>query len=517
MARRPDAELDRRTFLRLSGVSATVVALAIAAPEDTAAARPLDGDVFSLGVASGDATDSSVVLWCRLATDPEAADGHGGMSRRRVPVRWEVSEDREFRHIARRGTALASPELAHAVHPEPEGLAPNRRYYYRFHAAGQTSPIGQTRTLPAAAEVPSHFTFATASCQHWANGHYTAYRHLAAEEPDAVLFLGDYIYEGRDHTGDIKRQGATPGEQHDYHCETLGQYRLRYALVHLDPHLQAAHRAAPWFCIWDDHEVQNNWDRSGYPRDDVEEADYRRLQAVAFRAYYENLPLSLTTRPSGPAMPLFRSFDVGGLARFNLTDVRQFRDPVPPDYPVGRDEADRTLLGAEQEAWLYDNLRSSPTLWNVVASGVVLTPFDQAGTTADMWNGFPANRQRLVDAMADSSNPVVISGDIHEHLAGDIRADYTDPDSPTVAAELTTTSVSSLGDGAPLDGGGGWLKNTYVHYNETLRGYVSVRMSPEEVVAEFRTVPYVEADDRAPIETGARFRVSSGTAGLQRL
>ena len=209
---------------------------------------------FTLGVASGDPAAGGAVLWTRLAPEPLT---DGGMPPSPVEVGWEVARDDRMRQIVRSGTVIARPESAHAVHVEVDGLQENRPYWYRFHAGGVPSPIGRTRTLPAAGAAVDRLRFAFASCQHYEFGHFTAYEHLAAEDLDLVFHLGDYIYEGS-RRADLT-DPTIPRQHLDPEAVTLDQYRRRYAQYHLDPALQAAHAACPWMVTWDDHEVENDY------------------------------------------------------------------------------------------------------------------------------------------------------------------------------------------------------------------------------------------------------------------
>ena len=520
MAHRPSPEpgqgLARRSFLQLSGLGAATVALGVAAPAhaDATPDRPVPSGAFALGVASGDPRPDGAVLWTRLAPEPLAADGHGGMPRRPVPVSYEVAEDTSFRQIVRRGLAIASPELAHAVHPEVRGLRPGREYFYRFRAGSEISPVGRTKTLPATGRPASSFSFAAASCQAWYHGHFSAYRHLAAQDLDAVFFLGDYIYEyGIVAGGNLWRAGASVGPEHGVEIETLEQYRLRYSLFKTDPYLQAAHAAAPWLLTWDDHEVQNNYgaDESRYG---ISPELFLHRRAVGYRAFYENLPLSTTSLPAGPDSRVFRRFDVGTLARLNILDTRQYRDSLPTDE-ADRQAERRTLLGAQQEQWLYDGMARSRATWNVIANGVVVTAISDDRT--DQWDGYPANRRRLLSAMKDTSNPVVLTGDIHKHVAAELKADFADPASASVGVELICSSIASDGDGAVTDAyTKDWLRHPYVKLYDGRRGYVHGRMTPDELVSEFTVVPWVEADAEAPAQTVARFVTPAGTPGLER-
>ena len=209
--------------------------------------------VFPLGVASGDPSSDGMVLWTRLALDPLAADGQGGMAGP-VPVRWEVAEDETFSRIAISGETVAEAVSAHSVHVETAGLRPGRPYWYRFTAQGQRSPVGLTRTAPAPNARADRLRLAIASCSNWERGYFSAYRHMAEERPDLTLFLGDYIYEyslGAQRSAEVVRPYGLE------EANSLAGYRNRYALHRTDPDLQALHAAAPCLAIWDDHEVQD--------------------------------------------------------------------------------------------------------------------------------------------------------------------------------------------------------------------------------------------------------------------
>ena len=512
------APVSRRRLLQLSGASAAVIALGIDAR--SARAEPsseLEGaaapeGMFSLGVASGAPRPDGVVLWTRLAPEPLAEDGHGGMPLKEVTVRWEVAIDEDFRSIVAHGRALAQPALAHAVHPRVEGLDPGTEHFYRFRAGRELSPVGRFRTLPAEGEPAESFSFGLVSCQAWYHGHFTAHRHLAAEEDlDLVVFVGDYIYEYGITETNLWRQGAEVGEAHRVEIETLEQYRLRYALFKSDPHLQAVHARAAAVAVWDDHEVQNNYtgalSDTGIPED-----DFAHRIAVAYRAFYENMPLDVAALPDGTDTDITDGFDVGSLARFSLLDSRQFRDAKPADAAEQHRE-DRTILGTEQEEWVGERLASSTATWNLLANGVVLVPIDEAST--DMWDGYPAARRRLLAQMAEASNPVMLTGDIHKHVAAEIPADPDDPGEERLGVELVCTSVASDGDGAKTDSATeDWIQHDYVQLYDGRRGYVHVRLTPEEMVSSFHVVDWIEADDTAPKQLTARFTTPAGEPRL---
>ena len=241
------AAVSRRTFL-LGGLA---VVAGASLPGQVAGVPWGAGDPFTLGIASGDPWPTGVVVWTRLVPQPLADDGRGGMPRRTVPVDWQVASDPGFRRVVRSGTAAAVPERAHAVHVEVDGLAPGAEYFYRFRVGPYLSPAGRTRTAPGPLVTPAA-RLAVASCANFANGWYTAYRRIAEEDPDLVLFLGDYIYEYAASPGDV-RQVLGPV------ASTLDTYRFRYSQYKRDPDLRAAHEVAPWVVTLDDHEVQNDW------------------------------------------------------------------------------------------------------------------------------------------------------------------------------------------------------------------------------------------------------------------
>jgi phosphodiesterase/alkaline phosphatase D-like protein len=215
--------IDRRRFLILTGGLAAGSQLLPTWPE-RADAADLDPAPFPLGLASGDPDHCSVVLWTRLANDPLVPGG--GLPATPVTVGWELARDPGFRHVLARGSTVARPEDAHAVHVTARGLPPDRWFHYRFHALGQTSRTGRTRTMPAPGRLPDEFRLAVASCQSWAGGPYPAYRDLAEHDVDLVLHLGDYIYE------------TSNG--------SLDEFRRLHALYKTSPQLREAHARAPF-------------------------------------------------------------------------------------------------------------------------------------------------------------------------------------------------------------------------------------------------------------------------------
>jgi alkaline phosphatase D len=359
--------------LLLGGALATGVALPGVA--SAAAAPRLRSSPFTLGVASGDPTSTGIVLWTRLAVDPLADDGLGGMPNAAYSLTWQLSTEPRFRNIVRTGRVQATPETAHSVHVEVEGLEPGREYWYRFRTAGHVSPAARTLTAPAPRSFGPPLALAVASCAQYEAGFFTAYRRLAQDEPDLVLHLGDYFYENANPASGSVRTVAGPEVQ------TVADYRRRHAQYKSDLDLQAAHAVAPWVVVFDDHEVDNNW------ADEVPENDqpnFLARRAAAFQAYYENMPLRSTSLPQGIDMQLYRRIQWGRLATFHMLDTRQYRsdqacgDGVDADCAARLDEA-RSITGAEQEAWLLDGLGRSPT----VGVELVTTSVTSGGNGSD--------------------------------------------------------------------------------------------------------------------------------------
>ena len=516
--------LSRRSLLRLAGVGSATVAAGIAAPakaqsdfgssigQGSSIGSWITPKLFGLGVASGTPRADSMILWTRLAPEPLAGDGHGGMPQVSVPVHWEVAhaEDRQFAQPVQQGIALAQSELAHSVHPQVQGLQPRTEYIYRFRVGNVYSPVGRFKTLPAAGEKVEEFSFAVASCQAWYHGHYTAWRHMAEEKNlDLIFFVGDYIYEYAINEGDnLWRKGATVPEAFTHTVQTLEQYRLRYSLFKTDKHLQAGHARAPMVVIWDDHEVENNhaglWSEKGTNRDFF---SYQR--AAAYRAFYENTPVAPEVCPEGPHSQIYNSFDVGDLLRFVNVDTRQYRDAVPDSVdPATLADGNRSILGEKQERWMHEQFRTSRAQWNVLTNSVVVAPI--ADDKVDQWDGFPASRNRLMETFKHTKNPVVLTGDIHQHCAAEL---WDEAKKPT-AVELICTSIASDGDGQAGTPSKEWLAHPYVKRMDQRRGYIRVNVTPARLESEFVVVPYIEKDDKAPRQTAFRFETPTGSNRL---
>lgn len=473
---------------------------------------------FTLGVASGEPRPEGVVLWTRLAREP--LNG-GGMPRHDLQVEWEVAEDERFAKVIARGTGVASRAFAHSVHVTLDRLRPARWYWYRFRAGKHLSPVGRTRTAPAAGSSPDRFHFAFVSCQDYQAGLYTAYEHLAGEDVDLVVHLGDYIYEYGVRSGGPVRKHEGP------EVTDLRGYRNRHALYRSDPHLQRAHAYFPWMVTWDDHEVANDYaDMAVREGESPERFSQRR--AAAYRAYYEHMPLRRSSLPRGPDMRIYRQAQFGDLVQISMLDTRQYRS----DQPCGGDIQPRcaealsesqTMTGPAQERWLLQNLDKSPARWNVIGQQTMLGQF-KAGEGAealfnmDAWDGYAAARARLLGFMAHRrpSNPIVITGDVHSSWVNDLKTGFDEEGSSAVGTEFVGPSITSeLPPPLALAVEIARADNPHTRFFEgSSHGYVLCDVDRRRMRSDYRVVSNVTTAG-APVSTLASFEIADGRAGAQ--
>lgn len=510
-------ELDRRSFLR--GTAGVVSGFGLISTIPLLGMTPKSQEYpFTLGVASGDPLPDGVVLWTRLAPRPLMG---GGMPANPVDVQWEVSEDQSFHRIVKEGKTVAAPEYGHSVHVEVDGLQPDRWYHYRFKMGEEASPTGRTKTAPSFDKDLKELNFAFASCQKYTHGYYTAYEHMVNENLDVVFFLGDYIYE-KNEQGQIERRHLP-----DREIYSLEDYRIRYGQYKSDPLLQAAHAAFPWIVAPDDHEVKNNWGGEGPPYENNEQFLARR--AAAFQAYYEHMPLRKAPAPHN--MQLYRGFSYGNLVEFSILDTRQFRTNFACGAQNFAEQCDerldpsRTILGDEQEAWLLGNLKRSSAHWNILPQQIRMAQVDRksgAGTaySMDKWDGYVGSRNRLFEVVKnrDVSNFVVLTGDSHKNWVNDLKEDFDNPNSPVLGTEFMGTSICSSGNGFEIDPFGEKVlkENPHIRYYNAERGYVRCKVTPKEMRADFRVIPYVTKPG-APVETRATFVIKNGQPGACRV
>ena len=511
--------LDRRCFLL---GTASLVGLPLLGLHSGCSREPkFSANPFTLGVASGDPSPDGVVLWTRLATEP--LTGGGLPPDEAYDVHWRVASDANMLQVVQSGTATASPELAHSVHVEVNGLEPGRWYWYEFRAGSEVSSRGRSRTAVATAQGVDRLKFSFVSCQHYEHGYFSAFRHMAADDLDLVIHLGDYIYEA---AGLPKRVRKHLGGE----LKTLEDYRNRYAQYRSDPDLQAAHQAFPWIVTWDDHEFDNNYaadvpeEKGPMPRD-----KFLARRAAAYQAYYEHMPLRRSSIPNGPNMQLYRRFVFGNLAQFDVLDTRQYRS----DQPCGDGNKPRcdgvfapnaTIMGTQQEKWLFDGLDQSRALWNVIAQQVMVAPLDRVPggdkiLNMDKWGAYDTCLNRFMHFLDEGnpSNPLVLTGDIHNNWVNDLHLDFADPRSKIVGTELVGTSIASGGDGSDWreDTEGVLRDNPFIRFFNDQRGYVRCLLSRTECRADYQVLDFVERPGGS-ISTRASFVVQDGVKGVKK-
>jgi len=512
--------LSRRELLKIAG-SVGLAAIARPITAQQTIARPVFMTFpFTLGVASGDPLPNGIVLWTRLA--PQPLDG-GGMPMTNVDVQWELAADRTFRTVAQRGTAIARPELGHSVHVEVEGLQPGREYWYRFRAGDEISQVGRTKTAPAAGAAVDQLRFAVCGCSHYETGYFTAYRAIADEQFDFVFHTGDYIYEGRGHGG---RSPAAVREHSGQEIYTVVDYRNRYAQYKSDPHLLAAHASAPFVVSWDDHEVDNDYAGDRDEHDTPSELFLLR-RAAAYQAYYETMPLRRRSVPTGSSMLLYRRLQFGGLVDLSVLDTRQYRSKQAcggGSKAACAEAIDpgRTMLGSEQEKWLFENLANARSTWTVLGQQVPTFARDAQKIDPatrfpmDKWDGYVGARNRLYARLKETRapNPVLLSGDVHQHYGGDLKLDYARPDSETIGVEFTNTAITSGGDGADTTPAWEQIKsdNPHIKYHSSRRGYIACTATPASMRADFKVLDRVTVPDQ-PVRIGGSLIVEAGRRG----
>jgi alkaline phosphatase D len=339
---------------------------------------------------------------------------------------------------------------------------------------------------------------------------------MAEDRPDLILHLGDYIYEYAESPRALRRHAG--GE-----TVTLADYRRRYAQYKTDPDLRAAHAAAPWLVVPDDHEIENNV--AGLHRvDDIPHltrAQWVARRAAAYRAYYENMPLRPGQAPRGRGIRLYRRVHWGRLATFHLLDTRQFRDDQACHDGLrscaAADRPDRSITGAAQESWLLDGFARHEATWDVVGQQVFFAGRLDADGRGDMdtWDGYRASRTRIQRGWVERRvrNPVVLTGDVHSSWANELKADYEDERSATIGTELVTTSVSSGGDGTADRAVPDASTNPHLRFYSNRRGYVRTRIGRSELRADFRSLESV-SERGVPATTAGSFVVLDGRPGL---
>jgi alkaline phosphatase D len=448
----------RRTVVKAAAASAALLPLAAgtsAVAADTAA------PAFLHGVASGDPLPDGVLLWTRVTPTPQAVPGSGEGPE--VAVHWQIAEDPSFGTVVARGTTSARAASDHTVKVDVRGLRPATEYFFRFTSRGAHSPVGRTRTTPAHDDTAHAVRFGVVSCSNWEAGWFSAYRHLAARRDlDAVLHLGDYIYEYGAGEYPAQEQVVRPNFP-THEITTLDGYRARHATYKTDADLQAMHAAHPVVAIWDDHEFANDaWSSGAQNHTPGTEGEWAQRVAAAKQAYFEWMPVRTST-----AGTTYRRLRFGKLADLHLLDLRSFRSQQSTIGNGDVDDPDRTITGRAQLDWLKEGLASSDASWKLVGTSVMISPVafgsvpaellrpiaellglprEGLAVNVDQWDGYTDDRRELLAHLWEQgiSNTVFLTGDIHSAWANDVPVKAsTYPFSPSAATEFVVTSVTS--------------------------------------------------------------------------
>ena len=477
--------ITRRAFLRGAAASFVTPSLVTHAQVGNSGAQ-----LFRHGVASGDPTADRVVLWTRL-TEPPTRSAIGP-----IAVEWHVAADEQLTKVVAEGSVTASPDRDFTVKVDAAGLEPGRSYFYAFTAGGQRSPIGRTRTL--AARGAGRVVLAVVSCSNYGTGYFNVYRCLAGRDDlDAVLHLGDYIYESANGQYGVGPEGGRVA-QREAHDVTLADYRQRYAAYRSDIDLQAAHARHPFVVVWDDHELADNAWADGARGHAPGDGNWKRRQAAAYQAYLEWMPVRESTQ-SG--IRLYRSFRVGDMADVIVLDTRAFRDrQLAPEDVVRQDRGSRSLLGEQQERWFFDRLRASKrdnTRWRLIGQQIMFSQLNPPGAppNPDFWEGYPAARRRVLDFLDDErlTNVSILAGDVHSSWAFNVPRNpwsAAPADNRSLAIELVAPAISSV----PLFGEPGVrermmaLRERAPHLrflDGDRNGYVLLELTRERLLAEW--------------------------------
>lgn len=531
----------RRDILKLTMAGAGAAAGFLLEGPAFSAALGLAGGVFQYGVASGDPLPDRVVIWTRVTPDPGATPGSGKGAP--TAVRWRVSRRRDLADPVASGTFTTDPASDHTVKIDVPGLSPGTTYHYGFTVGTEASPVGHTRTAPAAGASPSRLRFGFVSCSNYAAGWFVPYRYLASRcDLDFVLHVGDYTYEYGDGQYGGVRPLDPPGE-----TTTLEHYRRRQALYKADPDLAALHANVPWITTIDDHEVADNaWRDGAGNHDPATEGVFRTRRNAGYQAYREWMPIRPATTPTEDETRWYRRFTWGTLADLAMLDLRQYRDQ--PGTPTDPTLATKTMVGPAQQSWLLDHLAATTPRWRLVGNSVqfmqvlypnvggsvgfaALTP--QTALNTDAWDGYPGTRaavQGAIEAHAADYDAVFLTGDIHSSWAAELPTFAAPPVAPgytSRAVELVCPSVTSDGFGEILPPGllaaGLALvtgSNPHVKYLEgTRHGCCVVDVTAARVQCDWyfttSTAADVRTDPAATMQPGASWRTRAGSKRLE--
>lgn len=444
---------------------------------------------FYHGVASGDPLPDRVIIWTRVTPDSVQMN-------QPIVVTWRVATDTSMTTIVQSGVTLTDTSMDYTVKVDVSGLSPNTFYYYEFQAGSSLSPMGRTKTAPTG-DVDS-LRFALVSCANFEAGFFNVYGSLLQREDfDAVLALGDYIYEYE--TGGYSPNPAAGREWSPANeIITLADYRMRYSCYKLDEDLQRLHQQFPFIIVYDDHEFANDAWMNGAENHQPTEGLWSTRKAMAQRAFFEWMPI----RQTGTANPyqIYRTIKYGDLAEFIMLDTRiQGRDQQAGTTGATVNSPTRQLLGTTQFSWLTGKLDSCTSKWKILGQQVMMAPLRVFGVAfnGDQWDGYPAERDRVCNYVLNNNIPnmVVITGDIHSSWANDLPTATYDGSTGAGSAgvEFVTPSVTSPGISVPLGASAIQAANSHIKYCDlTNHGYVIMDINKNRTQADWYNVATID-------------------------
>lgn len=486
---------------------------------------------FYYGVASGDPLQDRVILWTKLEL-PLGLD--------EANVIWQIASDSNFSEIVNEGDTVVFRKNDFTVKVDADKLRSNTWYYYRFIFQNKKSVTGRTKTLPVSDEA-KNISLAVASCQDYEFGFYNAYNSMVKRnEIDAVVFLGDYIYEYENY----KTRYAPEPEKlalrvrahyPEHEIVSLEDYRTRYKTYRLDHDLQEAHRMFPWICIWDDHEHSNNtWRHGAQNHQPEEEGDWEARLNTSIQVYHEWLPTRLPDE--NKPMKIYRHFEFGELLNLIMLDTRIIgRDKQVASKTSVNDitlnNPNRNLLGKEQLQWLDSLLSENKCQWTIIGQQIMMSPllikhpflrFPKIGN-ADQWDGYPAERKRLFGLIEKHSvkNLVVLSGDIHTAWSGNLPKENYKPvrNKNSYGVEFVTASVTSrnLGKRIPLAHRTIKTMNPHIKFVDAYaHGYFTLHITSERVRCNHIFIDNIKTRQYKEIK-GKSFEVLNGHSFLKKI
>jgi len=479
---------------------------------------------FYHGVASGDPLSDRVIIWTRLTPEENPPQ----------EVSWKVAADSSMNQIVRQGRFTTAADRDYTVKIDVDSLEADQVYFYQFEALGSLSPVGRTKTAPTTSK--NNLRFAFASCSNYEFGYFNAYGHMARQPIfEAVVHLGDYIYEYGIGTYGDTTLGRFNVPSHE--IISLEDYRTRYSLYRADADLQAAHANHPWITIWDDHEISNNAYQEGAQNHSPDtEGDYMSRKEAAVKAYYEWMPIR-----GNAGDKHYRSFDFGELAKLMVLDGRLAGRSKPADSVLTIDymDSNRTMLGQSQREWLQNEIGSTNATWKVIGNQVIFSGIDASHMKGspdkfmDMWDGYPAERAKLIEFLkAEEVNNLIIgTGDFHSSMALEIPDDPLQPHTYEREDETQKLGVEFVVHSINASNVNEWVgedtaqmvKQLYMepahnphirHANLSDHGYVELSLSPEAAQIEWKYLNTLKEKDTSLKHTHV-MRTASKTSRLE--